>query len=375
MATYGDSAYEHAKKAQVETGSENWMKEKPEAYNEIRAQEYAKKFEKFKTKYKSQEVADLKNADQAFSFQEGTTLYPILTEQYGMNNRTAFLVMTKMLTSGINVDKWEVGDVVKLNANGSFETWRSGKYSKVENAFDLTSPAPTVDTVESTPPPAAEKAKERVPFKQGDKIRVTKKIKTENVPDIKEPHPTIPNTDVILYGLGSGTLTPETKLIVLSEGFEFIAARTESGLEVNIKKTPDNLSSLTSETAPVAPIAPATPPKPDIVESKPAPKPDVIESKPADAVESRPAPAPDKVESRPAAAADAVQSRIPDAVESRPAPAPDVIESVEPTPDQLQSRAPDTVESRPHQAPDAVESTPAPTPDAIESVEPDVISS
>lgn len=151
MAKYGDKAYEHAKPENTGRKKENWTLEStsPKDLKAMRKEEYEKRLKIFE-KQKLQTLDVLENVGGTFKFEKGRTLYDGLKDFYKMGNRTAFLVMTKMLDQGINVDIWRVGDEVTLRADGSLKVKRRGKEKEIK---DVLSPTRALAPDRTLPPP------------------------------------------------------------------------------------------------------------------------------------------------------------------------------------------------------------------------------
>lgn len=128
---YGKKAYEHAL-------SESGKEDRVSGKQEQREEEYQKRFEIFRRRHTLQELRDLKNLGKTFEFKDSEngpdTLYPFLHDGLGMNNHTAFLVMMKMMkTASINIDAWEKGDHILLNADGALEFKHQGMDYVIED--------------------------------------------------------------------------------------------------------------------------------------------------------------------------------------------------------------------------------------------------
>lgn len=137
---HGDKVYAHAKPRKPGE-RENWLRE-DEVTNKLRQKEYEQRYEYFKKRQGLQKFSEFKNTDKKYEFNKGDTLYPVLKDFYGMNEHTAFLVLTKMLAAGVNVDLWRPKDKIIFDREGNLRINRSDKPEPIRIVlFDVLNPS------------------------------------------------------------------------------------------------------------------------------------------------------------------------------------------------------------------------------------------
>lgn len=151
---HGEKAYRHAKEFSEE---ENWTLRGTEV-DLLRLEEYTKRRDIFARKEGRNTLADMQNTGTAYEFENSAgkkTLYPALTEFYGMNKHTAFFVMVRMLEQGINIDLWRPGDSINLTADGDLEVVQNGAETTIEDVLLTPGEVSPADRSPAEEPPAA----------------------------------------------------------------------------------------------------------------------------------------------------------------------------------------------------------------------------
>ncbi len=132
---YGENAYPYARPSVAKNkGKENWLDSKDA---DARLKEYEARAKKFKSK--PQSIDDL--VKDTYTVEKNDTLHLILTRDFKMNDRIAFLTMIKLLQEGVNVDAVRAGDKVSFEEDGKVTFTRGSKETSVEIKAELTNAA------------------------------------------------------------------------------------------------------------------------------------------------------------------------------------------------------------------------------------------
>lgn len=137
--TYGEKAYPYALSSVAKNkGKENWLDPKDMV---ARLKEYELRVKKLTNK--PQTLDDL-NFD-TYNVRKNDTLHQILTLEFKMNDRIAFLTMIKLLQKGVNVDGVRPGDKVGVEENGMVTFTRGSKATSISIKAELAA-TPTSST-------------------------------------------------------------------------------------------------------------------------------------------------------------------------------------------------------------------------------------